>query len=169
MTRGVFVGLLDGTFSTLPRTWSTSLLLGGLLFIPPALLFGWACGLLFAVLARTLERAGEEPGPVLIAMGLAYLWLLPVVAGLRVHAPVRPDRGLRLFPGGDADHVLLHDPPVHAGMAGLGRRLGILQYIQSLLGGFVTPVFLTLLFLHLRRGPEPAVAPAAAESITRHV
>lgn len=40
--------------------------------------------------------------------------------------------------------------------AGLGRRLGILQYVQSLLGSLVTPVFMTLLFLDLKKQPVSA-------------
>ena len=43
-------------------------------------------------------------------------------------------------------------------LTGLGRRLGILQYVESLMAAFVTPVFMTLLFVRLKKeaGPEPA-------------
>ena len=312
-TRGVFVCLLDGTFSTLSRTWPTSLLLGGILFIPPALLFGWAYGSLFDALGRTLETAGEEPGPLLTALGLAYLWLLlaalaqglvflfvracvtehtaraargQIAGPLQVASFVLREKYARLLGqrvlqaailsitlaaavilatlgivlgaslhsdalailagsvfglGGIAVVVwvsirytvtleslvvdgtgiersidasmdlvrhrwwrvfgytllfglivsfasslvatpimffstirqfmraleaVIRDPSGADGfslaflklMAGLGRRFGILQYVQSLLGGFVTPVFMTLLFLELKKRwePEPA-------------
>ena len=48
--------------------------------------------------------------------------------------------------------------------SGMGRRLGILQYVQGLASAFVTPVFMTLLFLDLkepRQPPTGAVEPAA--------
>ncbi len=37
--------------------------------------------------------------------------------------------------------------------SGMGRRLGILQYVQSVLAGFVSPVFMTLLFFQLKEPP----------------
>jgi hypothetical protein len=45
-------------------------------------------------------------------------------------------------------------------LVGMGRRLGILQYVQSVLGGFVSPVFMTLLFLELKKRPVPEPQPA---------
>ena len=65
-------------------------------------------------------------------------------------------------------------------LAGVGRRHGIFQYVESLLAAFVTPVFMTLLFVlrlkgprfsdhpalaawYARMGARPAVARAAAE------
>jgi hypothetical protein len=316
--RGVFVSLLDGTFAALPRTWLTSLLLGGVLFIPSSILFGWAYGRLFDLLSHTMGGAGDDPGPLLAAMGLAYLWLLLALLAQGVvflfvracvteqtarsvrgeaagplaiasyilrkkYAPLLGQRslqtailcitlaaavllaslaivagvalksdalaavlalvlllvlGLALGLGGigvavwlsvrysvtleslvvdgsgiegsidasmdlvrhrwwrvfgytllfglivsfasslvatpimffstirqfmQALQEVLRNPSGSGGfngqmlrlMAGMGRKLGILQYVQSLLGGFVTPVFMTLLFLELKKPPEP--------------
>ena len=50
-------------------------------------------------------------------------------------------------------------------LAGLGRKLGILQYIQSLIACLVTPVFMTLFFLELKRPRPEAETPAAAERL----
>lgn len=74
--QGVFVGLLDGTFSMVARTWLTSLLIGGVLFIPTSFLFGWAYGAFVDVMARTAELDRGQPAPLLAAMGVAYLWIV---------------------------------------------------------------------------------------------
>jgi len=49
-------------------------------------------------------------------------------------------------------------------LGGLGRRLGILQYVQSLMAAFVAPVFMTLLFLRLKAEAEPEPAPPAVSA-----
>jgi hypothetical protein len=48
-------------------------------------------------------------------------------------------------------------------MAGMGRKMGLFAYIQSLLACFVSPVFMTLLFLEMkkRRAQRDADLPAA--------
>lgn len=74
--KSVFVDLLDGTFSMISRTWLTSLLIGGVLFIPTSFLFGWAYGAFIDVMVRTAELGRGEPGPLLTAMGMAYLWIV---------------------------------------------------------------------------------------------
>jgi hypothetical protein len=58
-------------------------------------------------------------------------------------------------------------------LSGIGSRLGLLVYLQSLCGAFVLPVFMTHLFLELRKrtdAPGPAVEiastpPAAPEQL----
>jgi len=74
--KSVFVDLLDGTFSMISRTWLTSLLIGGVLFIPTSFLFGWAYGAFVDVMVRAGELGRGEPGPLLAAMGMAYLWIV---------------------------------------------------------------------------------------------
>lgn len=41
-------------------------------------------------------------------------------------------------------------------LAGMGRKLGLMAYLQSLLAGFVTPAFMTLMFFALKKRREPA-------------
>lgn len=74
--KNVFVDLLDGTFSMISRTWLTSLLIGGVLFIPTSFFFGWAYGAFIDVMVRTAGLGHGDPGPLLMAMGLAYLWIV---------------------------------------------------------------------------------------------
>ena len=73
-TKGVFVEILDGTFNLISRTWMTSLILGGVLFIPSAFLFGWAYGAFFAAF-RNLREISGNPGSFMMALGIAYLWI----------------------------------------------------------------------------------------------
>ena len=42
--KGGFAELLDGTFGLVSKTWTASTVFGGVLFIPPSFLFGWAYG-----------------------------------------------------------------------------------------------------------------------------
>ena len=72
---GTFAGLIDGTFGLLRRTWTATLLCGGIAFLPAAALYGWAYGRVFAAYAR-VEPAVQEAGlsPV-FAMGEVFLWI----------------------------------------------------------------------------------------------
>ncbi len=75
--KGGFVDLLDGTFSLISKTWTTSLILGALLFIPTSIFFGWAYGALFDAI-KGIAGMGEEDyghGPVLATLGIGYLWI----------------------------------------------------------------------------------------------
>ena len=72
--KGIFVELLDGTFNLMSRTWMTSLILGGVLFIPSAFLFGWAYGAFFDAF-KSIGKVSENPTGFLMALGLAYLWI----------------------------------------------------------------------------------------------
>ncbi len=76
--KGGFVDLLDGTFSLISKTWTTSLILGAVLFIPTSIFFGWAYGALFNAI-RGIAGMGEEDygyGPVLATLGIGYLWIV---------------------------------------------------------------------------------------------
>jgi hypothetical protein len=74
--RGVFTDLLDGTFNMISRTWMTSLILGGVLFIPTAFLFGWAYGTFLDALKDMAEIGRGNPISVLVTLGMGYLWIL---------------------------------------------------------------------------------------------
>lgn len=75
-----FVDLLDGTFSLISKTWMTSLILGAVLFIPPALLFGWAYGSLFDAVTSAAVMGEGDYITMLRSLGFAYLWI--VIAAL---------------------------------------------------------------------------------------
>ncbi len=77
--KSVFVELLDGTFNLISRTWLTSLILGGVLFIPSSFVFGWAYSRFLGSIKDMAGLAGEDPGPILLALGLGYLWILLAV------------------------------------------------------------------------------------------
>ena len=49
-------------------------------------------------------------------------------------------------------------------LAGMGRKLGLMAYLQSLLAGFVSPVFMTLLFFALKKRRKSSKLPAAGET-----
>jgi hypothetical protein len=72
--KGVFVELLDGTFSLMSRTWMTSLILGGILFIPSAFVLGWAYGAFFDSF-KNIGEMTEDPTSMLATLGIAYLWI----------------------------------------------------------------------------------------------
>ncbi len=75
--RGDFADLLDGTFNMISRTWMTSLILGGVLFIPTAFLFGWAYGAFMDSIKDMVGgMAGDDPTAGLVALGLGYLWII---------------------------------------------------------------------------------------------
>ncbi len=73
--KGGFVDLLDGTFSLMSKTWTTSLILGAILFIPTSLLFGWAYGAFFDAIKGMAGTGEEDYGPMLATLGIGYLWL----------------------------------------------------------------------------------------------
>ncbi|MGO9411148.1 MAG: hypothetical protein ACLQCB_10400 [Spirochaetia bacterium] len=317
--KGTFADLLDGTWNLVSRTWMTSLVLGGVLFIPSAYLFGWAYGAFMDGFKGIAEMGRQDPATLLSTLGIAYLWifLAALVQGVlflfvRACVTEHSARAVRGEPANTftiALHVMTHTylrllgqrilqmvilsitfgaavliTSVAAGilaslhlialavlagcllglaglgvsiwiairytvtlesmvvdgtgidqsfdqsmalvrrrwwrvfgytllfglmvsfastligtpimffstirqfmhalesvlrdasgprsanavfmqlLVGLGRRLGILQYIQSLIAGFVTPVFMTLLFLELKR-PEPEPAPLPQEAL----
>ncbi len=61
---------------------------------------------------------------------------------------------------GSADFPVL----VRSLLSGMGGGLAVLMYIEGLFSAFVVPVFMTLLFLELRRradAPDPRAVPAA--------
>jgi hypothetical protein len=70
--------LFDGTFRTLPRTWVTAVLCGGILFVPGALLYGWSFGRLLDLLGDLVT--GDDSLAPLLSLGMAYVWI--VAAGL---------------------------------------------------------------------------------------
>lgn len=45
-------------------------------------------------------------------------------------------------------------------LAGMGREMGLFQYVSSLLEALVAPVFMTLLFLELKKRHEPESGPS---------
>ena len=69
---GGFADLLDGTFSLISRTWVASLVFGGVLFIPPSALFGWAYGRFLDVLRDMAGVGAGEYGTLMARMGVAY-------------------------------------------------------------------------------------------------
>ena len=79
MKKGFFTDLLDGTFTLISRTWLTSLLVGGVLFIPTSILFGWAYDAFLPAMESLGKSAQTLQSSVLIAFGLSYLWLLLAV------------------------------------------------------------------------------------------
>jgi len=76
----MFAELLDRTFHVMSRTWVTTLVLGGVLFVPTSYFIGWAYGRLFDVLGKVKGMAGDNPTFLLATLGMAYLWL--VIAAL---------------------------------------------------------------------------------------
>jgi hypothetical protein len=72
----MFSELLDRTFRVMSRTWVTTLILGGALFVPTAYFTGWAYGRLFEVLGKVSGTAGHNPVFVLTTLGMAYVWLI---------------------------------------------------------------------------------------------
>jgi hypothetical protein len=75
----MFAELLDRTFHIVPRTWVTTLVLGGVLFVPTSYLIGWAYGRLFDVFGKVGGMAGDNPTFVLATLGIVYLWLVIAV------------------------------------------------------------------------------------------
>jgi hypothetical protein len=82
---GTFAGLIDGTFGLLRQTWKTTLLCGGIAFLPAAALYGWAYGRLFAAMAGAWVDVADAPFPLAEMAGpfLAIL-LAAVLQGLSV-------------------------------------------------------------------------------------
>jgi len=144
--RSGFADLLDGTFSMISRTWMTSLIIGGVLFIPAAFLFGWAYNTFMDSIkdmAGSMTR--ESPTEALIIFGKAYLWILlaVLVQGLvylfvRACVTEHSARVLRGEPANSFDvalHVIKHR---YAPL--LGQRVLQIVILSIALGGaaFVT-------------------------------
>ena len=72
---GTFAGLIDGTFGLLRRTWNTTLLCGGIAFLPSAALYGWAYGRVFAAYARVAPAVEEAALSPVFALGEVFLWI----------------------------------------------------------------------------------------------
>jgi len=73
---GTFAGLIDGTFGLLRRTWNTTLLCGGIAFLPAAALYGWAYGRVFAAYARVAPAVEDAARSPVFAMAEVFLWIL---------------------------------------------------------------------------------------------
>jgi hypothetical protein len=83
---GTFAGLIDGTFGLLRQTWKTTLLCGGIAFLPAAALYGWAYARMFAVYARVVPAVEEAALSPVFALVEVFLWipLAALVQGLAV-------------------------------------------------------------------------------------
>ncbi len=110
----MFAELLDRMFHIVSRTWVTTLILGGVLFVPTSYLIGWAYGRLFDVFGRVGGMTGDNPTLVLATVGVAYLWLVIAVLAqglvqLLVRACVTEHAG-RAARGEDASspRVIIH-------------------------------------------------------------
>jgi hypothetical protein len=80
---GTFIGLIDGTFGLLRQTWSTTLLCGGIAFLPAAALYGWAYGRLFtAITAMGAEAGGAASSLPALAGAFLPVLLAALVQGL---------------------------------------------------------------------------------------
>jgi hypothetical protein len=76
---GRFAGLIDGTFGLLRQTWKTTLLYGGIAFLPAAALYGWTYGRLFAAMAGTWGDVVDAPFPF-AAIAVPSLLILAAAA-----------------------------------------------------------------------------------------
>jgi hypothetical protein len=114
--KGMLADLFDGTFRTLSGTWLTSLVCGGIIFIPVAIFSWWSYGRFFGALAGVSGLIGvDHPVAKLLPLGLGYLWIMLAVlaqglALLFVRACVtestaRVVRGERADPLAIAGHV----------------------------------------------------------------
>lgn len=74
--KGAFADLLDGTFAMLSRTWLTTLILGGVLFIPTSFLIGWSYGALLDAFKGLGPAGSQDPAAILVPLGMAYLWIV---------------------------------------------------------------------------------------------
>jgi hypothetical protein len=115
-SRGGFATLLDGTFGLLGRTWATALACGAVVFLPAAVLYGWAWQRLFSAYAdvfSAVAAAGVSPiaalggmaVPMLVAalaQGLATMFVRACVTARAASAL----RGERVSPALTAGRVL---------------------------------------------------------------
>jgi hypothetical protein len=74
---GTFAGLIDGTFGLLRQTWATTLVCGGIAFLPAAALYGWAYDRLFAAYARVVPAVQDASLNPVFALAGVFLWILP--------------------------------------------------------------------------------------------
>jgi hypothetical protein len=113
--KGAFADLLDGTFTMLSRTWLTTLILGGVLFIPTSFFIGWSYGTLLDAF-KGFAAESQDPAAILVPLGIAYLWIalaalvqglvyLYVRACVTEHA-ARAARGETATPGAVAAFIL---------------------------------------------------------------
>ena len=81
--KGTFASLLDGTFGQLRHTWKTTLLCGGIAFLPAAALYGWAYDRLFASMTGVWADEGGAPFGYAALIGpFALILLAALVQGL---------------------------------------------------------------------------------------
>jgi hypothetical protein len=73
---GTFAGLIDGTFALLRQTWKTTLLCGGIAFLPAAALYGWAYGRLFAAYASVASAVKNVSLSSFSVLAEAISWIL---------------------------------------------------------------------------------------------
>jgi hypothetical protein len=78
-TSGTFTGLIDGTFGLLRQTWKTTLLCGGIAFLPAAALYGWAYGRLFEAYAGILPVMEKVSLSSVFVLAKAFSWILLAV------------------------------------------------------------------------------------------
>jgi hypothetical protein len=129
---GTFAGLIDDTFGLLRQTWSTTLLCGGIAFLPVAALYGLAYGGLFQSVARAWTEGGDAPSS-LPALGSAFILILPAalaqgLASLFVRSCVTA-RAMAALRGGSASAVTI--------AARLVRRSGARIVGQRILQGLL--------------------------------
>jgi hypothetical protein len=108
-SRGGFAALLDGTFALLGRTWGTALACGAVVFLPAAVLYGWAWQRLFSAYAEagvpSIASLGGVAVPMLaaaLAQGLAAMFVRACVTARAASAL----RGERVSPAVTAGRVL---------------------------------------------------------------
>jgi hypothetical protein len=115
-SRGGFAALLDGTFALLGRTWGTALACGAVVFLPAAVLYGWAWQRTFSAYAdvfSAVAEAGVSPVAALggmavpmlaaaLAQGLATMFVRACVTARTASAL----RGERVSPAVTAGRVL---------------------------------------------------------------
>lgn len=78
-TSGTFTGLIDGTFGLLRQTWKTTLLCGGIVFLPAAALYGWAYGRLFEAYANVVPAMEDASLSSVLVLVKAFSWILLAV------------------------------------------------------------------------------------------
>ncbi len=147
--KGMLADLFDATFRTLGRTWPTTLVCGGFLFIPAAFLYGWSIGKFFDAISAVARAEGDPT--VFLGLGISYAWLgLAVLAQGFVVLFVRAcvtEHTARVVRGEDANvfSILWHVLSRRYGRL-IGQRallwtiLGVTLTVPTVIGGVVLGV-----------------------------